>query len=104
MAPIPLQELQVGSSLYSDRPGLDTDLVVLELFGTGIRGRSAVAAVTCKIGSTTLPVAYAGPQTVFVGLDQVNVTLPKSLHGAGIQTVLLTVDGQTANPVTLTFK
>jgi uncharacterized protein (TIGR03437 family) len=84
--------------------GLDSDQVVLELFGTGIRGRSAVAGVTCKIGSNTLPVAYAGPQTVFVGLDQVNVTLPKSLRGSGNQTVLLTVDGQTANAVSLTFK
>jgi uncharacterized protein (TIGR03437 family) len=84
--------------------GLDSDLVVLELFGTGIRGRSALAGVTCKIGSSTLPVAYAGPQTVFVGLDQVNVTLPKSLRGGGSQTVLLTVDGQTANAVNLTFK
>jgi uncharacterized protein (TIGR03437 family) len=84
--------------------GLDSDQVVLELFGTGIRGRSAPTAVTCKIGSTTLPVAYAGPQTVFVGLDQVNITLPKSLRGAGTQTVLLTVDGQTANAVSLTFK
>jgi uncharacterized protein (TIGR03437 family) len=84
--------------------GLDSDLVVLELFGTGIRGRSAVTGVTCKIGSMTLPVAYAGPQTVFVGLDQVNVTLPKSLRGSGTQTVLLTVDGQTANAVSLTFK
>lgn len=84
--------------------GLDSDQVVLELFGTGIRGRSALAGVTCKIGSTTLAAAYAGPQTVFVGLDQVNVTLPKSLRGSGNQTVLLTVDGQTANAVSLTFK
>jgi len=84
--------------------GLDSDTVVLELFGTGIRGRSGLAGVTCKIGSSTLPVAYAGPQTVFVGLDQVNVTLPKSLRGGGPLTVLLTVDGQTANAVSLTFK
>jgi hypothetical protein len=34
----------------------------------------------------------------------VNVALPKSLRGAGNVTVLLTVDGQTANPVTLNFK
>jgi uncharacterized protein (TIGR03437 family) len=84
--------------------GLDSDQVVLELFGTGIRGRSTLAGVMCKIGSSTLQVAYAGPQTVFVGLDQVNVTLPKSLRGGGNQTVLLTVDGQTANAVSLTFK
>jgi len=84
--------------------GLDSDEVVLELFGTGIRGRGTLAGVTCKIGSATLAVAYAGPQTVFVGLDQVNVTLPKSLRGGGNQTVLLTVDGQTANAVSLTFR
>jgi uncharacterized protein (TIGR03437 family) len=82
--------------------GLDTDQVFLELYGTGIRGHSV--GVTCKIGSTTLPVAYAGPQLQFLGEDQVNVALPKSLRGAGNVTVLLTVDGQTANPVTLNFK
>lgn len=82
--------------------GLDTDLVTLELFGTGIRNHSG--AVTCKIGSATLPVAYAGPQFTYVGLDQVNVDLPKSLRGAGNVSVALTVDGQTANVVALTFK
>ena len=75
---------------------------LLELYGIGIRGQCGT--VTCKIGSTKLPVDYAGPQGVFVGLDQVNVPLPKSLRGAGNVTVLLTVDGQTANAVSLTFK
>jgi len=84
--------------------GADSDQVVLELFGTGIRGKSAVAGVTCKIGSTALPAAYAGPQGAFVGLDQVNVMLPKSLRGSGNTTILLTVDGQTANAVSLNFK
>ncbi len=60
--------------------------------------------VSCKIGSTTLPVAYAGPQLQFVGEDQVNVPLPKSLRGAGTVAVLLTVDGQAANTVTLSFR
>ena len=82
--------------------GLASDVVVLELFGTGIRGHSGT--VTCKIGSTTLPSDYAGPQFQYVGLDQVNVTLPKSLRGAGQVNVILTVDGQAANTVTLTFK
>lgn len=84
--------------------GSDTDQVVLELYGTGIRGRSALAAVTCKIGSTTLAPLYAGPQGTDVGLDQVNILLPKSLRGAGNVTVQLTVDGQAANPVSLNFK
>ncbi len=81
---------------------VSTDQVTLELFGTGIRGHAT--PVTCKIGTTTVPVAYAGPQNVYVGLDQVNLALPQSLKGAGNLAVLLTVDGQTANPVTVTFK
>ncbi|SPE36738.1 exported hypothetical protein [Candidatus Sulfopaludibacter sp. SbA6] len=84
--------------------GASTDQVVLELFGTGIRGRSSLAGITCKIGSTTLPVSYAGPQTVYVGLDQVNILLPQSLRGAGNANVQITVDGQAANVVTIAFK
>ncbi len=82
--------------------GLATDQVTVELFGTGIRGHSV--GVTCKIGNTTVPVAYAGPQETYVGLDQVNLTLPQSLRGGGSMTVVLTVDGQAANSVNVTFK
>ncbi|HLK63424.1 MAG TPA: cellulase family glycosylhydrolase [Bryobacteraceae bacterium] len=84
--------------------GLTTDTVVLELFGTGIRGRSSLANVTCKIGSTTVPVSFAGAQGAFVGLDQVNIVLPKTLRGTGAATVALTVDGQAANAVGISFK
>ncbi len=82
--------------------GSATDQVTLELFGTGIRGHSGT--VNCKIGTTTLPVAYAGPQNLFVGLDQVNVAVPKSLGGSGSTTLVLSVDGQNASPVNLTFQ
>jgi uncharacterized protein (TIGR03437 family) len=84
--------------------GSATDQVVLELYGTGIRGHSSLAGVVLKIGSTTLPVAYAGPQNFFVGLDQINVLLPKTLRGAGNVNISLTVDGQAANTVTVNFK
>jgi uncharacterized protein (TIGR03437 family) len=79
-----------------------TDQVTLELFGTGIRAHAN--PVTCKIGTTNLPVAYAGPQDVYVGLDQVNIPLPQSLRGSGTQSVTLTVDGQFSNTVTVNFK
>ncbi len=82
--------------------GLDTDQVTLELFGTGIRGHSA--PVTGKIGTAAVTAAYAGPQETYVGLDQVNLSLPKSLRGAGNVTLVLTVDGQSANAVMLNFK
>jgi len=84
--------------------GATTDQVVLELYGTGIRGRNSLSGVALKIGPTTIPVAYAGPQGVYVGLDQINVILPQSLRGAGAQNITLTVDGQTANTVSVSFK
>ena len=82
--------------------GVASDVTVLELFGTGIRGHTG--PVTCKIGSTTLTADYAGPQTVYVGLDQVNITLPKSLRASGKVPVTLTVDTHPTQSLTLTFK
>ncbi len=81
--------------------GSDTDQVVVTFFGTGIRGASALSAVTCTVGGTAAQVLFAGAQGSFVGLDQVNVLLPRSLRGRGDVEVQLTVDGQPANPVTL---
>jgi len=47
-----------------------------------------------------VPVTYAGAQGIYVGLDQVNVgPVPRSLMGAGVVSVALTVDGQQANSV-----
>ena len=78
--------------------------MVVELYSTGIRGRSSLAAVTGKFGSTSLAPLYAGPQGTYVGLDQINFLLPQFLRGAGNVTVQLSMDGQAANPVTLNFK
>lgn len=79
--------------------GAAGDQVALELFGTGIRGRSSLANVTCTIGGVAAPVLYAGPQGLFPGLDQVNVALPRSLAGAGPVNIDLVVDGHAANRV-----
>jgi len=84
--------------------GAETDQVVLLLFGTGIRGRSSLANVTCTIGDVPAPVSYADAQPQFAGLDQVNVTVPRTLAGAGEVPLVLTVDGQTSNTVTVSIK
>jgi uncharacterized protein (TIGR03437 family) len=84
--------------------GPEGTLVVLTLYGTGIRGRSAPAAVTARIGNMAAPVYYAGPQSEFPGLDQVNVLIPRALAGRGETDLLLTVDGMTANPVRVHIK
>jgi uncharacterized protein (TIGR03437 family) len=76
----------------------------LELYGTGIRGRSSLAAAAVKIGGVDTPVLYAGPVEGMPGLDQVNVGVPRSLIGRGNVDIVLTVDGKTANTVVVNIK
>jgi uncharacterized protein (TIGR03437 family) len=78
--------------------------VYLELYGTGIRGRSGLAGVAVEIGGIALQVSYAGAQNTYAGLDQVNVLLDRSLIGRGLLTLELTVDGEPANPVMVNIK
>src|SRR5262249_18389639 len=78
--------------------GVDTP-TSLVLYGTGIRNRSALSGVTATIKGVNAPVFFAGAQGVFVGLDQVNLSLPLNLRGSGESDLILTVDGQTANTV-----
>ncbi len=79
--------------------GVDTP-VYLSLYGTGIRNRSSLAGVTVTINGISVPVLYAGPQET-EGLDQVNVLLSLTLRGSGLSNVILSVDGQTSNAVTI---
>jgi uncharacterized protein (TIGR03437 family) len=84
--------------------GSSTDQAVLVLYGTGIRGAGGASAVTATVGNTPCQVAYAGAQSAYVGLDQVNVKLPHSLAGSGTVNVTLKAAGQTANTVTITIQ
>jgi uncharacterized protein (TIGR03437 family) len=77
--------------------GNATDQVFLLLFGTGIRFRSALTAVSVKIGGADAAVSFAGAQGDFTGLDQVNALLPRSLVGRGEVEITLMVDGMPAN-------
>ncbi len=77
----------------------DSSNVFLELFGTGIRGRTALANVSATIGGTSVVVLFAGAQGQFPGLDQVNLMLPLTLKARGETDVVLTVDGLVANKV-----
>jgi uncharacterized protein (TIGR03437 family) len=57
--------------------------------------------VAVTINGIGVPVLYAGPAPGFTGLDQVNTGLVLSLRGSGESNVILTVDGQAANTVTI---
>lgn len=78
--------------------------IFLVLFGTGLRFPSSPAATTIKIGGLALPVIYAGPQGTLIGLDQINVKLPRELSGRGEIEVELKVDEQPANIVRINVK
>jgi uncharacterized protein (TIGR03437 family) len=73
--------------------------VYLTLYGSGIRNFSSIANVEVTINGVSVPIQYAGPQSSFAGLDQVNVSLPASLEGSGLVNVILTVDGRASNTV-----
>ncbi|MFB3778173.1 MAG: hypothetical protein ACE141_11195 [Bryobacteraceae bacterium] len=89
--PVPLR-LGTGSQAF------------LEIYGTGIRGVTSLAAVTAQIGGAAATVEYAGPVAGQVGLDQVNIRLPASLAGRGYVDVEIAVDGKAANVVQLSFE
>jgi uncharacterized protein (TIGR03437 family) len=84
--------------------GPEGEQAILLLFGTGIRNRSALNNAQMYIGEAKAELLYAGLQSDFAGLDQMNIRLPRNLTGRGEVSVFLTVDGKFANPIQLRFK
>lgn len=70
----------------------------------GIRGNSGLANVVAEVGGVLAQVTYAGAQPQYDGLDQVDVFIPSSLAGAGVVPIVLSIDGVTANVVTVQIK
>jgi hypothetical protein len=74
-----------------------TDHVFLALFGTGIRAGNKPPAITASIGGVKSQMVFARAAPHFVGVDEVNVLLPRSLIGSGDVDVVLTINGKAAN-------
>jgi uncharacterized protein (TIGR03437 family) len=81
-----------------------SDQTALVLYGTGIRNRAALSDVIVQIGGQSLPAFYAGAAPTYVGLDQVNVQLPRSLAGSGTVSLSISVAGTTSNVLMVTFQ
>jgi len=87
--------------------GPDAEQVYLTLWVTGILKAQSVAVT---VGGQEVGVLYWGPQRLstgvsLVGMEQVNIgPLPRSLAGAGKVNIVLTADGQTANPVQVSVR
>ncbi len=80
--------------------GDPTDTLYVALYGTGIRG---AANVQCYVAGIAVPVLYAGPAAT-PGLDQVNISIPRSLAGAGDARVYLIADGNASNVAGLSIQ
>jgi uncharacterized protein (TIGR03437 family) len=84
--------------------GPETDQLFLILFGTGLRGRSSLNAVSATIGGVNADVLFAGAQGDLAGLDQANLRIPRTLAGRGEVEVVLRGDGKAANTVKINVK
>ena len=85
--------------------GPEGEQVFLIGFGTGLRGRSSLAAVSARLGGLSVEVLFVGAQGGFVGLDQLNLgPLPRNLAGRGNVDFVLMVDGKNANTTQLNIK
>ena len=82
--------------------GTPTDRIILVLYGTGLRNHTGLANVNVTVGGIQAKVDYLGTQGSLVGLDQLNFELPRATAGRGEVPISLTVDGKTANMVTVT--
>jgi len=103
----PLSRLDSASGKQVPAPidlGPEGEAIILELYGTGIRGRSSQAAVMATIGGVAAGIEYADRQPDFVGLDQVNIRVPRSLIGRGEVELVLTVEGKLANVVRINVR
>ena len=80
--------------------GPETDQVFLIAYGTGIRLRLNASALIGGAGSEVL---FSGPSS-FIGVDQINLRIPRSLGGRGEVDVVLTADGKMTNPVRIVIR
>jgi len=103
----PVAVFQCAGSTCSASPidmGAATDSVFLTLFGTGLRKNTGLANVRATVGGVSVPVAFAGAQGEFAGLDQVNLQLPASLRGRGEVSITVTADSQASNAVVVNVR
>ncbi|MFN0124370.1 MAG: hypothetical protein ACKV2V_28045 [Blastocatellia bacterium] len=88
------------------RPGEEQEIVVLVFFLSGIRyapdpnrDGNVSESVRIILGGVEITPDYAGRQGDFVGLDQINVTIPRSLTGVGrISLSVVATAGTTGQP------
>jgi uncharacterized protein (TIGR03437 family) len=106
-AQTPVAVFQCSGATCTTAPidlGNTGDSVFVTFFGTGLRKNTGLANVRATVGGIDAPVAFAGAQGEFAGLDQLNLQIPATLRGRGDVPVVFTIDGQTTNSVTINVR
>jgi uncharacterized protein (TIGR03437 family) len=84
-------------------PGTENDIVFLIMYGTGMTNATAPISVDFNNGAFTKnldPNNFEGIfPTAFIGLNQVNIFLPRAQMPNGLINLKLTMNGRTANTV-----
>jgi uncharacterized protein (TIGR03437 family) len=106
-AQVPLFQYNPNTQQYVPVPIVwnnSTDQQYLVLYGTGF-DKGTTNNTTATINGIAFPVIYVGQQPQFAAEDQVNLgPIPQSLKGAGSVNVVITVNGQQSNAVTVSFQ
>ncbi len=103
----PIAQFDAGQGRFVPTPidlGPEGEQVFLILFGTGLRNNSGLQNVSVTIGGVAAELFYAGAQGGFVGLDQVNLRIPRSLIGQGEVDLVFTAEGKEANRLRVEIK
>jgi uncharacterized protein (TIGR03437 family) len=96
-----------GSGRYVTSPmafGPESEKLYLAIYGTGWRLLSDVSRVSVTLGGVPGTVTYSGPQLIFVGLDQINLLVPRSMANRGEVDMVVTIGGLTTNIARVNFK
>lgn len=81
----------------------DTSDVYLSLYGTGWRNATSPQTASIYIGGYRVPMQYFGATGGFLGLDQINVLVPKGLPSGRVSVVVI-VDGKPSNVVEIAIQ
>ncbi len=95
-------QARAGCSALPVAMGSASDQVSIYLYGTGLRGGTGASAT---VGGLAVPVTGPDVESAFPGLDRLTLgPLPRSLAGRGEVPIAVTVSGNAANSVTVTFQ
>lgn len=98
--PVPVFNCRAGAGCTTTPMSLGSpeDQLILTLYGTGF-GTLTPADLFVHIGGVKAEVLYAGPQGAFLGLDQINLRIPRSAAGSGESGIVLAVREAVSNVV-----